>query len=673
MLYKPALLQTFWRYEAGVALVTALLFVVLTDVGFAAKPEGVTIQIDVSQTVRQLPDRAILGQNLSYANGANQTWDSTHHAFRPKFWKHFSAINPGLLRFPGGNWCYGFHFNLARQGIPHWVNTNIVTPHYRPQDFLQTIRKLPDAVALIHLSPIWSSPEESAAFIAYMVGKTSDKRKIGLDSWKRLDPKTKKVLDWQTVSYWAKLRESDGEAAYRGTLYFQVGNEEWFGWCRKGVCGGRTDYYGRTRTVRQMTIDTKGLKDPVSGVEVEAYWPNYRDIYLKIREFFPHDQVKVGALVFAQPDGIGGADAFFRTSDGRGKRWNVELLKHLNGNSNVTADFLTLHTYMYDKNGWAKDFPSIGTANVLFASDHLASRIEKIFEYAKSPGYPVMVTEFNLHLHKKIAPSSLLSTLFYVDYSMSAWLNRDIVGMVRWQTANWRQHGGFRGDGLFATNAGRRSSGKRIWKMGPYYAARLLGNLHKNVVSTAIDHAPTFRPRGLSGKWIAGGETAPWWVPSDLPMIVGVSTLSGDGKELAVLILNKHSTKEFDIRMEVNGFVPASSYTKIMLNATNPGGHKDLFKINPWRLTKKAVCVPKKGGCTRTLDSESNENVTLHTSILNGASGRFRVKVAPHSATLLKLDWQQDAKLPASTKNPVEMAVDSSSISAGSEPMKENP
>lgn len=621
-------------------LALALFCALISSACNATQQTPVTLHVDASDIRRELPDRSIFGQNLSFANSANGAWDSGRHAFKQPFWDRFSAINPGLLRFPGGNWSHGYHFNLAREGIKHRVNTGLLTPHYRPQDFLKTIHQLPDARALIHLSPIWSSPQESAAFVAYMIGETTDSSNIGPDSWSRIDPRSKKIIDWHSVGYWARLRESDGQKAYQGTLYFQLGNEEWFSWCKDRVCEGSVDYYARHRPSRQVTVEDQGLKDPVSGVEVEAYWPNYRATYLSIRNLFTADQVRVGALLHAKPDGIAGADTFFRTAGGKGKRWNVELLHQLNNDPKVTADFVTIHAYMYDKHGWQKDFPVQGTANLLFASDHLASRINKIFAYANSPLYPVMVTEFNVHIKKSIAASSLLSALFYVDFTLHALHNEAIVGMARWQVANWKRTG-LRGESLLVTEAGKSDKSNDIWKMAPYYAARLLGKLDKRVLTSSIQNAPTFRPQNLSGKWRAAGDSRPWWNAKSLPMVTSVATLSSDGQALSLLILNKSTQRNFTIDVSLTGFQPDTRYRKTVLNSINPGGHSELFKINPWRLSRKGKCMPKQGGCSRSLASEAGENIALLSTTHRDADKSLSIHVAAHSATLIQLTSEE--------------------------------
>ena len=604
--------------------------------GHAGEAGNTVVRVDAGRVLRDLPDRAIFGHNLSFAGSANGAWDARRSRIRPTLWQRLEAINPGLLRYPGGNWSYGFHFNLARAGVPHWVNTGVVTPKYRPQDFLKTLRDLPDARALIHLSPIWSSPEESAAFVAYMIGSPDDPRRIGPDSWERVDPDTGLLLDWRTVGHWAALRESDGQPAYQGTLYFQLGNEEWFRWCEDRVCEGKEDYYGLRRPRNKMTVSEEFHVDPVSGTVVSAYWPAYRETYLGIRRLFGAERVRIGALAYSSPDGRGGADAFFRRRGGRGDRWNATLLDRLNGDPEVTADFLTLHAYMYDHKGWEIDFPELGAVNALFASSHLAARVEEVFAYANSPRYPVMITEFNVHLHDTIPSSSLLAALSYVDFTIGALQDDDIVGMARWQIAQSRNHPNFRGGGLLTTNPVRGARGD-IWKTAPYYAALLFSPLHRRIVAADVDNAPTFRPRGLDGSWISKGASQPWWTPTDLPLVTSAATLSDDGAELTLLMLNKGTTGDLDVTVEVAGFVPAPAYQLSVLNAVGSTGHGDLFTINPWRISGDQQCMPGAGGCTSTLASEAGEQVVLRTVQRTGARDRFAVTLPAHSASLLIL------------------------------------
>ena len=631
-------------YEPGARFSQAPGCLMVDHIAACDNACGIEVEIETDDILRELTDRAMFGQNISFVNRAHETWNPDISEFKQPFWDRFTDINPGILRYPAGNWCYGFHFNLARQGIRHRVNTNVVTPHYKPQDFLRTVRELTDTRAMIHISPATSSPEEVIAFIAYLKGSTEDDRRIGPDSWKRRDPKTDIELDWQTVGYWAGLRRDDGQAEpYKGKLYFQVGNEDWFDWCRDGVCNGFKDYYGRVRPKRQMTVVDEGLTDPVSAVPVEAYWPNYRNIYLKIRQFFDEDEVEVGALIYAKPDGKGGADRFFEQTAGiAGKMWNVELLNRLNNNTeDVTADFLTLHTYMYDKNGWERDFSSQGAANVLFASDHLAARINQIFRYADSPRYPVMVTEFNIHIHKTIAPSSLLNALFYVDYTTSGLKNLDITGMLRWQTARARQARGYDGAHLFATDKGPDDN-TRIWKMSSYYAAKLLGNLHRNVLATRVEGAPMYTPQELTGEWISEGEVSSWYTASELPIFTATATLSEEEDELVVLLLNKKTDEDFDVTLTLDDdFSPLSVYEQQVLNTTTYSGHDDIFKINPW-LADENKCVPVSGGCTPYLESEEGENVVVIESVLEGASEEIYTTVPAHAAVILKLKQDEE-------------------------------
>ena len=291
---------------------------------------------------------------------------------------------------------------------------------------------------------------------------------------------------------------------------------------------------------------------------------------------------------------------------------------------------------MYDRSGWENGFPDQGAANALFAADHLSARIEAIFDYAGSPRYPVMVTEFNVHLHDTIAPSSLLAALFYVDFTIAALRDDDIIGMARWQVAQPRNSRNFRGAALFATN---RCGGARndLWKSGPYYAALLLGALDRQVVDSQVESAPTWHPEGLTGRWRAAGTAAPWWTSSDLPVIASVATLSDDGTAMTLLLLNKDAARDFEVDIRLTGFAPSPAYGRSVLNTTVPGGHGDLEAINPWRIAPGGRCVPDSGGCSPDLPSEGGERVTLRTSAEDGAGDRFTVRLPAHSATVLTI------------------------------------
>lgn len=317
--------------------------------------ESVTVTVDASTQVRA-NSRHLMGHNLSFVESAYRIWNPDLGEFEDAFWQPFKKVTPGIMRFPGGNWTYGYHFDLARQGIAHVVNAERfgdASQDFRPQHFLKLINDLNtqgiESTPLIHPSAQFTSPEEAAAWVAYMISPSDRNcRVIGPDSWGR--KYNGEELQWRTTCHWGLQREIDNPddpSPYTGTLYLQFGNEEWSGFCSS--CNGLADAYGNTRSSRSMTIQQE-----TANPRITAYWPKYQALWAKLRGpegLFTADEVQVGALGYASildPRGI--QDRSLNNRDD----WNYVLLTKIRNDPDTNLDYLTLHSYNYGKNGWQK-------------------------------------------------------------------------------------------------------------------------------------------------------------------------------------------------------------------------------------------------------------------------------------------------------------------------------
>ena len=149
------------------------------------------VVIDPDTVVRS-SSRHLLGVNTQMPEslmGTHLDRLSPNAGFESAFWTLLKEVAPGMLRYPGGNWAYGHHFNLHIDGISHLVNGSTLTSAFKPQHFLNMINELHaqgvETTPLIHTSPVFASAEESAAFVAFMIGETTDNRAIGDDSFGR--------------------------------------------------------------------------------------------------------------------------------------------------------------------------------------------------------------------------------------------------------------------------------------------------------------------------------------------------------------------------------------------------------------------------------------------------------------------------------------------------------
>lgn len=133
---------------------------------------------------------------------------------------------------------------------------------------------------------------------------------------------------------------------------------------------------------------------------------------------FTANEVKVGALGYASiSDPRGAQDRSLNNDD----NWNQVLVTKIRNDTGSNFDFLTLHTYTYDKNGWEAHSEVDQRHNLLASHDHLRARIEQIRKQV-SPilTKPIYITEYNTHLHptninppRNIPASSLIARPAY--------------------------------------------------------------------------------------------------------------------------------------------------------------------------------------------------------------------------------------------------------------------
>jgi hypothetical protein len=188
-----------------------------------------TVTVDAGQVVRPV-DPKVLGVNVAW-------WDSSLNTAQTQ--QMVQAAGLTMFRFPGGSSSDDFHFNDP--------------PSYSGKGTAASMARFIDSVGgvgMVTLDYGSGSPQEAAAFLAYLnapVGSTavighSEEWDNSLNAWKD--------VDWQTVGYWAGLRaaaplaQDDGLNFLRlnrsqpfGFHYFEVGNEVYGGW--------ETDHHGQ--------------------------------------------------------------------------------------------------------------------------------------------------------------------------------------------------------------------------------------------------------------------------------------------------------------------------------------------------------------------------------------------------------------------------------------------
>lgn len=178
----------------------------------------VAIQIASGSPV---PD-TLFGFNSIWPGGAQGVWDSATHRVRPAFVSAARDLGVRCLRHPGGTLSHLYHFDRAigpiseRKPIANAFTkdeTEIV--EFGTDEFLEFCRDV-GAVPLIVVAYAEGSPEEAAAWVAYLNGREGDRRALGRDARGR---------DWGTVGEWAARRARNGHAAPYSVGLFEIGNE----------------------------------------------------------------------------------------------------------------------------------------------------------------------------------------------------------------------------------------------------------------------------------------------------------------------------------------------------------------------------------------------------------------------------------------------------------------
>lgn len=278
------------------------------------------------------------------------------------------------------------------------------------------------------------------------------------------------------------------------------------------------------------------------------------------------------------------------------------------------------------KNGWQKGSASEQRHNLLASHDHFRARIEQIRHQVSPPlRKPIYITEYNTYVQGNIKPSTLLDALHMVNWTAEAMYNDAIGGLMRWQTVTVdRKADNVGGYTLFVAETQRPdiTQERRFWKMSSFYAAKLLAALHPTVVDVTVADHVGFKPRGFSiDSWT-------WWegyntntrIGPEIPYLTAAATLSTNGKELALLLLNRNTVDGYNISLNLGNFTPNSEYTRIELDSVALGqGHRDIFDHNEYGAgaVERVALLESVDTFGGTIDIGAHQAVVIKLSAAN--------------------------------------------------------
>ena len=277
-----------------------------------------------------------IGENTVWSRGGLGPWNDATHAADPTVLSLVSALHPPVLRFPGGTRAMRYHFAEAigplASRVPQCDSFSGTTDAtgYGVDEFMTIAESLGAKVTLV--TPwVDGSPQESAAFVAYVNADPSSTVAIGVDA---------AGTDWGTAGSWGAKREANGHSAAYGVKFVEIGNETY-----SGLPVGPTTSCGRPS---QFVQDERWVNGKAIPTTAKDYAAQLALTGALLRQIDP--TIQIGAPVPALYDGVSDASQALGDQDSAANDsdpWSPRLLSDAAG----AFDFFVIHPYDFTVSG----------------------------------------------------------------------------------------------------------------------------------------------------------------------------------------------------------------------------------------------------------------------------------------------------------------------------------
>ena len=518
------------------------------------------VTVDATRVVRAVNPH-VIGVNLAW-------WDTNLTTQRTKQMVQDAGLN--FFRFPGGSSSDEYHFN-----DPPSYNGRGTAATFA--NFIASVNG--QGVATLNYGT--GSPQEAAAWLAYLNASPSDATPIG--PGQRWNPTTAlwEQRDYKTAGYWAGLRAAVplaandglnflrvGRAAPFGLHYFEVGNEEYGSW--------EVDHHGEGG-------DTGAPHDPATYA---AFAKRFADYAAQI-----DPTISIGI-----DSGSVGTDT----------GWTARVLRAGQAIGFVPG-FVSDHLYMQGP-GQESDFyllrQTVSNPSGQNATDphHWGLRATGYRNLlrrnlgAAADGVELLATEYNtVYSDPGKQTTSLVNGLFTAD-SIGALLQTEYNGANFWDLRN----------GWDTTN--NNSASLYGWRQGGDYGMLGSGSGSAPSTGTYVPY-PTYFAHQLLSKMVLGGESVVSAHGDDANISAYAVRQRNGGLDL--LVINKNPTTDLPQQVQVQGFRPAAT-------------------ARIWRY----------GKVEDTAQSQTTDgHAALTTAILplSAAPGGFSYTFPPYSMTVIEL------------------------------------
>ena len=458
-------------------------------------------------------DRAIntqvLGVNLAW-------WDSNLNTTQTQ--QLVQAAGLTMFRFPGGSSSDDFHFNSP--------------PAYNGQGTDASMASFIASVGGVGLATTdygSGSPQEAAAFLAYLDAPVGNTTQIGNGQEWNDSTNAWQTVNWQTAGYWASLRAAaplpvdDGLNFLRlnhpapfNTQYWEIGNEEYGGWeiDHHSVQHDPTTYIA---FARQFQTYANQIAPGVSiGLDVGSPGTDFNSWTAAILQQAASQGLTVGFL----------SDHNYVQAPGSESDSGLLLNTTTGANSDPNDP-----TDPYD---WSVRGAAYETLLTKYLGATAAGKVQ------------LLATEFNsVYSNPGKQTTSLVNGLWLAD-SLGAMLETPYNGADVWDLRNSWSTGGNNSSSLYG------------WRQGGDYG--LLGSSGGTAPSTGPYVAyPTYYAEQLVSKIVQSGGSVVQASSSD-PNLTTYAVLEPNG-QLELLVINKSASSAITGQFQLANYTPSAQAT----------------------------------------------------------------------------------------------------------------
>jgi alpha-N-arabinofuranosidase len=456
-----------------------------------------TLSVNASQTIRTVTDQ-VLGVNLAW-------WDSSLNTAQTG--RMATAAGLSMFRFPGGSSSDDFHFATPPTYNGEGTATSMAS-------FIGSVQ----GVGMVTLDYGSGSPQEAAAFLAYLNGTAGNKTYIGKglewnDSTSQYD-----TVNWKYAGFWANLRGSKPLAVDDGLNflrinhpapfnihYFEVGNEEYGGW----------------------EIDHHAIQhDPAT--------------YVSFAKKFGQYAAQISPTISIGMD-TGSVTSYFNN-------WTANVLQQC-ASQGFIPGFLSDHSYMQGPGNESDSFllehtvsdPNNQDPNSPFDWALRAAGYRALLQQelgANASKVELLATEYNsVYSNPGKQTTSLVNGLFVAD-SVGSILETEYNSALFWDLRNGYD------------TSGNNSASLYGWRQGGDYGLLGVGNSPPST-GTYVAY-PTYFAMELLSKMVHTGDTGVA-ASSDNPDLSVYAVKEANG-HLDLLIINKNATTDLTGSFQITGF-----------------------------------------------------------------------------------------------------------------------